>query len=269
MNRIQKSMVAAVAAVMAVGLSGCGSFVERVNDSVMGESAGSGELVSLGLKKFDETEFDSVRVNTMAMTVQVERSEGSEASAELFVDKAIKNEFTYSAVLNGRTLELKVDEETTAASKRSFEKQQGQRRLVVKLPAKSLENVSVRNEFGEVEAVGLAAERLDIGVEAGEIRVREVNAEMDLQAGAGDIEADGIVLRHDLKAVTEAGQVRVKLSEQPEAAKLMLGSEMGEVKADLDGVDYTIRSRNAVVGTIGSGGPKLHLSTELGSVTLE
>lgn len=269
MNTIQKSMIAAVAAVMAVGLTGCGSFVERVNDSVMGEHSGSGELVSLGLKTFDETEFDSVRVNTLAMTVQVERAEGGEASAELFVDKKIRNEFTYTAEVNGRTLELKVDEGTTEASDRSFEKQQGQRLLVVKLPGKSLESISIRNEFGEVEAVGLQADRLNIGMGAGEIRVREVNAKMDLQVEAGDIAADGIVLEHDFKAETLAGEVSVKLAERPEAAKLLLGTDMGEVTAKLDGVDYSIKSRSAVVGTIGHGGPTLQLSTELGSVTLE
>lgn len=269
MKRMKTTMTALAAAVMAMGLAGCGNAVEKISNDVIGEQSGSGEIVSIGKETFDGTKFDEIRIDTQAAMIELRHSGGKEATVELAVDREIENEFELHAGIREGRLEIEVEEEDAKDSLFSFEKQDGQRKLIVNIPAEEMYVIDVRGEFGAVEATGIRAEELQVHMSAGVIRVENVSARMNLRTEAGNIEVSDLKLEQDLKAVTEAGNITVRFAELPESAKLFLESEVGKVTSKLEGIDYSVEEWNEKIGKIGSGGPRLEASTEVGSISIK
>jgi hypothetical protein len=59
------------------------------------------------------------------------------------------------------------------------------------------------------------------------------------------------------------------VNESPKAADVNLRSEIGEVTADLEQIEYSVNSTNKKVGTIGSKGFRLDASTNVGAVLVD
>src|SRR5690606_23766113 len=97
-------------------------------------------------------------------------------------------------------------------------------------------NLEVRNAFGTIDASDVKTELADLRIDAGKIRLNGVTGRLNLEANAGEIVVEGIALNGDLKAKTDAGKISIRLNESPEAARIDLGSEVGNVRVDLEQV---------------------------------
>ncbi|WP_028612317.1 DUF4097 family beta strand repeat-containing protein [Paenibacillus harenae] len=258
-------------AMVAIGLTACSSPVipltGKVENAVIGEGSGLGDLVIKEKESFDADKFDSVQVNTDAMEIYMTRSATDTAEVELLIDDKIKNRFTLDASVRAGVLVLDVEEE--GKSDRSGKGRQGERKLLIALPDKSYEEVSVDNNFGRVDAADIKSDKVTIKLDAGEIRLNEVTGEMSLETNAGAIEVDGFSLNNHLSAKADVGEIKIHLKEAPEAAELKLKSDIGDVTVDLANVDYEVDEKNEKAGSIGSKGYRIEANTSVGSIAVD
>jgi len=270
--RTNKKMVCVLALVIAlVGLTGCSdpvtSLTGNLEKSVIGEGSGAGDLVSKGQKTFEVAAFDNVYISAQAMAIVVTRSSGNNAEVEFLADKEISSKFTFDASVKSKVLNVKVEENGKKLN--LSDDQRGERKLLISLPDKLYEQVTIKNNFGRVEAADLNANDVNIDLDAGEIRMSRVLGNMNLEVNTGAIVVDGIKLEKDLTAKTDVGEIAIHLSESPKNAEISLKSDIGNVRADFDGIRFDTNASNKKTGTIGSKGPHLNASTNVGSIVVD
>ncbi len=270
MRTYRKIFIPLAAGLLAAGLAGCAdsaaSFESGIENSVIGAGSGSGELIR-EKKSFAAESFGSIQVSAAALDIALAKSPDDKAHAELVIDKDLQDRIDFETSIQSGELNLQVREETKATV---FPEKgmAGERKLLISLPDKTYERIGIRNQFGNIDAGDLQAGILDIGLDAGEIRLNRVSGEMRLEVGAGNIAVEGIRLDHDLTARTQAGDIDVQLAEAPPAAELDLRTQLGSVTADLGGIQYTESSDNRKAGAIGAGGRKLEASAAAGDISV-
>ncbi len=256
--------------VLAASLAACGDLADSltgdVRESVIGEGSGAGKLVSIEKQVFAASEFDELDVQTEAMIVQVVAGSGNEAEVELLADDTLESRFVFKSGVEAGVLKVRVEEKEESGILKDGK---GERRLRIVLPDRAYGSVTIRNAFGSIEASDVKTERADIRINAGEIRLSGFAGELNLEANAGEIVVEDLVLSGDVKARTDAGKIAVHLKESPTEARLRLVSEVGEAKADLERVEYSEQSKNKKVGSIGSGGYLLEAYAAVGEIVVD
>lgn len=101
----------------------------------------------------------------------------------------------------------------------------------------------------------------------GRIEVRDVGTTGDLTATTGRIEADVATIDGDTTIRTQTGRIEVAIDPDIDA-ELSATSSTGRVTEEGLPVDVTTSDRNALVGTLGAGGPTVTLETQTGRITL-
>ncbi|URN96433.1 MAG: DUF4097 domain-containing protein [Candidatus Pristimantibacillus lignocellulolyticus] len=249
---------------LAVGMTGCGSFATNVGNVVIGEGSGSGELISLQKESFKVDDFDKVQINVAAMVIFVTKSTTDNAEVELLVDDKIESKFTLEASIKSSKLDINVKEKEK--NKSLINDTRGERKLNISLPDKVYDQLTINNNFGLVDVNDLNTKSIDITVDAGSIQLKSVVGEMKLEVNAGQIVVEGFSLENDLTAKTDAGAIRIDLNESPKSAEIKLVSEIGSVSSNLEGIDYSVNSSNKKTGTIGSNGYLIKASTSVGDI---
>lgn len=265
-NRTLSVLLAAT--VLATALTGCGwldKMPEKLELSMIGEGSGSGELVTTGSGAYAAEDVDAIEVKGEALAIYVTRSDSGQAEVELLLDRQIHNKVTFKSELKKGTLQLDVKENSRTIG----DDQRGERRLNIALPEKVYDRLRVTNAFGRIEVQEIAAERVEVKLDAGQIVLDRVTGEIDARTEAGEIVMQGLDLKDDVTAKTSVGKVTVGLIESPAAVRVSLGSELGSVRSELEGLDIQEQSGRKLVGAIGSDGPKLTLQSEVGEVELK
>ncbi|MDQ0062241.1 DUF4097 family beta strand repeat-containing protein [Paenibacillus harenae] len=264
-------VVVAAAFAFALVLQGCSGqaieWTEKVEASTIGEESGSGEW-NVKKKSFAGDEFDSIYVDTEAMAIEVTRSETGTAEIELRTDKAIDNRFGFDASVQSKELKLTVNEDEQKGIL-AANKQNGSRKLVIALPDQLYDKVTIRNNFGIVEANDVKSGSLDIQVDAGAIRISGVQGSMKLKTSAGEISVEGVKLDNDLIATADIGAIDIRLEETPTAADIDLKSDLGKVTANLGETRYSVDAGSEKVGKIGSGEHRLEAKTAVGAISID
>jgi len=255
--------------VMATALAACGdlasSVTGEVQQSVMGDGSGSGKLVSVEKRSYEQSEIEELEVSAQAMEIRIERSTGEQAEVELLVDDNLHDRFVFEAKVDSGLLKVKIEEK----SKSAFKDQTGARKLRISLPDKMYRMLKVNNAFGSVEASNVETEAAEIRIDAGNIQLKAVSGKLDLEANAGEIVVEGIALNNDLKARTDVGRIAIHLNESPQDAGFKLKSEVGDVKVDLDEVEYSKQAANKKVGTIGTPNVQIEAYAAVGEIVVD
>jgi len=270
MKKLHKThMVISIFLLTAI-LAGCSGMVTTVVDEgervSIGAGSGSGQTIT-ETETVQADEFDSIEVTAEAMAIIVKPIGGDTAEIELVKDKAIDNKISMDVQVTNRKLQLTVKEK----SKMTAKSQKGERKLVILLPDQSYEQISITTDFGTVNAADLKAESFDIMVDAGSIEARNLSGKTTLKTSAGDIVVDDFKLEHDLTAKADVGEIRITLDESPEAGTVSLRTSVGEVRSDIDRVEYITNSAFKKEGTFGSGSNGHHLEAvvDVGSIQLD
>jgi hypothetical protein len=261
--------IPAVSAMMILTLIGCSgpvtSTVAGFETSLIGPKSASGED-NVEERSFHADEFDSIEVRTEAMEVYLEQSPNDLAAVKLITDKAIDNPFEFDASIVSGVLRLSVDEKTKI---NFFDRvQNGERKLIISLPDKQYNEVSVRNSFGSVDVTDIAANRVDIFLSAGDIRISGVSGALALETETGKIEADGVTLDQPVSARISVGDIEVRFGAPPESGAFKARTTLGDVWVDLEEVQYSVDLRNHKAGSFGSGGRLLDAFSEVGSIRI-
>lgn len=266
MKSYQKISLLVTATILALSLTACGNPVNQLTDKVIiGEGSGSGDVVSKGKHTFEANEFESIDVISEAMLVDIVRSKSEQAEIELIADKKVEKNISFNVTIQNEVLKIKSMEKNS----KIVGDNRGERRLIISLPEKQYDKITVRNNFGTIEGSQLQANTISVKNDAGSIRLSSSTGAIHAETATGDIQIDGISLDNDLVAKTEVGTIRIGLNESPLAASLKLKSEVGDVSSNLDTVDYKVNTKREIQGTIGKNGPQLQASVSVGSVTVK
>ncbi|MFF2889853.1 DUF4097 family beta strand repeat-containing protein [Paenibacillus sp. NPDC057967] len=266
MKSYQKISLLVTATMLAIALTACSGTVNKLTDKVViGEGSGSGEVVSKGKHTFEANEFENIKVATEAMLIDIVRSKSEQAEVELMADSKVEKDITFNVAIKNDVLEI----ETKEKNSKIIGDNRGERRLIISLPEKQYDKVTINNNFGAIEGSQLHVNSLKVKNDVGSIRLSSIVGAMHLETATGDIQIDGVSLNNDLTAKTEVGSIRVQLNESPAAANVSLKSEVGNVTSNLETIEYTANTKREITGTIGSKGPRLEASVSVGSVTVE
>ena len=267
MNKRCKLSLLAASAMICLTLVGCSSpvtsIVEGFESTFIGPKSALGDE-NIEERTFHADEFDSIYVNTEAMEVCLNQSPNDLAAIQLITDKAIDNPFAFEASVENGVLHLSVDEKT----KINFldRVQNGERKLMISLPEKRYNEVSIRNEFGSVDVTDVAANHVEVKLSAGDIRLSGVSGELALETATGTIEAEGVMLDQNIFTKTSVGDIDVRFSAPPDSGSIRASSTLGDVSVGLEGMQYSVNSGNYVAGRFASEGHLLEAVAEIGSI---
>jgi hypothetical protein len=122
----------------------------------------------------------------------------------------------------------------------------------------------VRTAFGRISASRVDG-YLSLRSEAGEITATDVTGLDEVRSGAGDVEVDLLGLRGDVDVGTAVGRVTVGVADDLDLD--LLAEADGALNSDLVLADASSGVRR-LAGRLNAGGPRLHVSTGLGDVSL-
>jgi hypothetical protein len=259
--------VQAASAMLFMALSGCSgpvaSIVEGIETSLIGPKSASGGK-NTEERFFHADEIDSIFITSEAMEVYLNQSPNELAAIKLVTDKAIDNPFEIEALIKNGKLHLSVDEKTKI---NFFDRvQNGERKLIISLPEKRYNEVSIRNEFGSVDATDISANRVEIKLSAGDIRLSGVSGELALETETGTIEAEGVTLDQNIFTRTSVGDIELRFSAPPDSGSIRARSTLGDVMIDIEGVQYSVNSKTQKAGRFASDGHLLEAVSEIGSI---
>ncbi len=156
----------------------------------------------------------------------------------------------------------------------------------VEVPQKMYSELTGHSQAGSIDIQQISASHFDLDSSAGGIKgedlkgdvtahssagsINLVNTEgkLYLNSSAGSVNVKLKAVTHDITAHSSAGSVRIDTEEQPAALQLNLQTSAGSANVNLPNVSFSTKEHDRVIGSIGSGGPKLQLESSAGSVTI-
>ncbi|GFN34189.1 DUF4097 family beta strand repeat-containing protein [Paenibacillus xylaniclasticus] len=273
MGLVHKSGVMLSGFLLAIALAGCSTTFDTTiteDTETIGqgsESESDSEEMITRTESIKVEQFDSITVTTDVMGIYVEPIVGSTAEIELITDQKLDSEISLETKVQNRQLQVTVDE--GSALNLLMKSKRGERKLVIKLPNHTYDQIEVSSDFGMVHAAGIQAEKVNIDVDAGTIVTSGVRGALKLHTSAGEIKVEDYALDYNLNAESEVGNIRITLDSTPERGSVRLQSQVGDVLADLDNLDYDTKSVNKIEGAFGPGGASLEAKVEVGSIHIE
>src|SRR5690606_19636199 len=104
----------------------------------------------------------------------------------------------------------------------------------------------------------------------GDISLNNVQAKMDITSSVGDIKLDLQQVTDDIVInSTGVGDVKVRLSERPEALQVDLQTTVGDISSMLPEARLEMDGSRKQVGSIGTDGPLLKIRTTTGDIIID
>lgn len=258
-----KLSITCIGLAMALTLAGCGAVTEKSTNFILGESSGTGELVSEGVQTFGRDEFDSIDIVTEAMEIVAQQGTSDEATVEFMRDSSIGKTFAFDASIQGDVLQVTVTEKDKLLS---VNDERGQRKLIVTLPAEREPALNITNNFGKVSLEEAVFSSASVQLDAGSIVASGTTGELDLKVDAGDIRVEKGNGSYPITAYAEAGSINITFAEAPAQASFELMVEVGKVQLGIDDVNYDENRNTVIKAERGSGGPLIKAITSVGNI---
>ncbi len=161
-------------------------------------------------------------------------------------------------------------------------------RLEVIIPNRELERITVKSNTGDVHASALTAgvssfetDTGDLALEGikgnhlqatshtGDLQLRQIEAKVDVGNDTGDVKIiDLAELKQDITIQTATGDVSIDARNTPAAAQIDLMTDTGDVNVKWSGLDYQEKDESEVRATIGTGGPRIEVSSSTGDISI-
>lgn len=234
-------------------------------------------------------EIDQIQVKTDVASIKI--SESSDEQIHVFLngsmDEKSKENYRFSVESHGNQAEIKFEmSENKKFGFFFFENNPFDTELIISLPTKTFKEVDVSSNVGEIEMETIRAEKLVVGTNVGNITLNEyIGKQAELKTDVGSVEINNAIgkmnietntgeiylgmdkIDEDIDIKSDTGKVEVVVENKPNSLALDLKSDIGEVTADTEGISIEEQMDNEIVGRIGSGGPKVKVRTDVGSIT--
>ncbi len=131
----------------------------------------------------------------------------------------------------------------------------------------SADTIEIKSSAGPVELAGLQTGSGTVKSSAGSVTVHNISGAVSLDSSAGPVTADFLALTGNCDIDSSAGSVEVTLPADI-SANLNASSSAGRVTLEELTIQSQTSEKDAVVGTLGSGGPQLTVHSSAGSVKI-
>jgi hypothetical protein len=157
----------------------------------------------------------------------------------------------------------------------------------VEIPNGAYDDFDVSLKAGDVRIEDLTAKQVKVTADAGNVRVSNLDGAlnavthagditidktagaMDLKTDAGEIVVNQDRIQHDVTAHTGAGSIEVNVATAPQNLQFLLNTSFGETETNLPNLKVTRNSSSDFEGSVGTGGPRVDLDSDLGNVSLD
>jgi hypothetical protein len=131
--------------------------------------------------------------------------------------------------------------------------------LLIKMPNKDFKNLSVKTDAADVSLNGISANHLYLITNLGDITTHNVYGKINAESDVGDMNMFCKDISDDITAKTNLGDISVVTKKSPKNLQTYLKNNIG---------DETLKLPNVKNGVIGSGGPLVSLTSDVGDLKL-
>lgn len=231
-------------------------------------------------------EIDQIQVETDIASIKINESSDEQLYVSLngMMDEKSKENYRFSVESHGNQAEIIFDvNENNRFS--FFEFNNLNTELIISLPKKSFKEVDIHSNVGKIEIGTIRAEELVVGTnvgkialgeyigkqaelktDVGKIEVKKAIGQMNIETNTGNVYLGMDKIDEDINIKSNTGKVEVVAMNKPNFLTLDLKSDIGKVTADTEGISIEEEMDREIVGRIGSGGPKVKVRTNVGSI---
>ncbi|MGC5327448.1 DUF4097 family beta strand repeat-containing protein [Brevibacillus sp. SYSU BS000544] len=233
-------------------------------------------------------EIDQIQVKTEVASIKISESSDEQIHVLLdgTMDEKSKEKYRFSVESHGNQAEIKFDmSENNKFGFSFFENNPFDTELIISLPEKTFNKIDIHSDVGKIEMETIRAEELVVGTNVGNIALEEyIGKQAELKTDIGSIEINNAIgkmnietntgkvylgmdkIDEDINIKSDTGKVEVVVENKPDSLALDLKSEIGKVTADTEGISIEEQMDSEIVGRLGSGGPKVKVRTDVGSI---
>lgn len=246
-------------------------------------------LAQVDEKRTIQEAFTALDVSTDTADITITPSKLSTASVRLLGEASEEQkerlQFVSEVTTDG-TLKVEVREKLHI---NLFFPVSGRLQVQLLLPEKTYEKLAIQTATGDIQAGiltakeakltsstgdiqldGFTGEKMDIRTDTGDMKLAGIRSALEIYSATGEI--DSLVLpqlAQDVSIRTETGDIRVKVEEQPTAAKLELSTDTGSIKTTWSSLSYEEKEEHQVKASVGVGGPLLTVDTSTGDIRIQ
>ncbi|WP_019908622.1 DUF4097 family beta strand repeat-containing protein [Paenibacillus sp. HW567] len=127
--------------------------------------------------------------------------------------------------------------------------------------------IRIEADSGKVTLDRLTAQKLKLKTGSGNINMKDVEAELELEADTAEIEADMADITHPMKITTGSGEVTLYTTERPSSATIKFSHGSGELRNQWDGTKQPAADEEQSI-VFGDGSVPVDIKTGSGNLTL-
>lgn len=131
----------------------------------------------------------------------------------------------------------------------------------------SADTVELNGKYANVTLEKLTAQKLKVKTGSGGISMRDVEAELELEADSAKIEATMADIAHPMKITTGSGDVTLYTAERPSSATIKFSHGSGKLHNEWDKQDQPNADKQETI-LLGDGGVSVDIKTGSGNLTL-
>ncbi|MGF7047235.1 DUF4097 and DUF4098 domain-containing protein YvlB [Paenibacillus sp. DS2015] len=174
-------------------------------------------------------------------------------------EKRYQDNYRLSVEENGSEITIEAEE---FEKKRLFVINSGAYELLVQLPQKEYEKLQVHTDLADINVEKIQTKQSFLESSLGGITANKLQGDIYSVTGLGNINVQLQAFESDIDAQTSLGNITITTEIAPAAIQTNLRSGLGERTIELPGLS------NVDEASLGTGGPKVKLSTELGDLAL-
>ncbi|MED1863033.1 DUF4097 family beta strand repeat-containing protein [Fictibacillus nanhaiensis] len=135
----------------------------------------------------------------------------------------------------------------------------GDYELLVKLPQAEYKRLQVNSDTSDIKMHAIKANDIQLQTNLGDILLEDITGAVSAKSDVGDIDIQLLHIKKDIIAKSNLGDITIKTKNEPDQLRTDLRNTIGEETITLP------RLKN---GSIGTGGPLVFLSSEVGDLAL-
>ncbi|MBH0172636.1 DUF4097 family beta strand repeat-containing protein [Fictibacillus phosphorivorans] len=171
-------------------------------------------------------------------------------------EKKFSDDFSLSVKNNKNKLTIQAIQKKNT---KLFSLFSGDYELLIKLPKAEYKRLQVNSDTSDIKMHAIKANNIDLQTNLGDILLEDVTGVVSAKSDVGDININLLHIKKDIFAKSNLGDITIKTKNEPDQLRTDLQNTIGDEKITLPS------SKN---GSIGTGGPLVFLSSEVGDLAL-
>lgn len=227
----------------------------------------------------------SLQVTVDTAAVSIKPGPGHDFSAHLYgdvVSSQPKSDVLFTVNESGNQVVIQVRHKTHFTM--SFGINRGLQ-LDVVVPKAVYDSLSVQSDTGKVSVKDLNAKNMTLHLDTGALNINHVignltattdtgavdvqsaTGRLNLTADTGKISVMEPNITNDITAKTDTGAITITSEAPPTDLSFNLSASVGSVHADVPNAQVTSNTHSSVNGSVGSGGPAVTATSDVGTVS--